>query len=171
MSVDKKKALETALAQIEKQFGKGSVMRLGENSSMNVDAIPTGSLTLDLALGIGGLSPGPHRRNLRAGEPRARRRCPSTWSAECPKAGRRGRVYRRGARAGPGLRDGRWAWISTAFWSPSRIPASRRWRSRRPWCKLRRYRRGRGGLGGRPGAADGDSRARWATLSSACRRG
>ena len=54
MSVDKKKALETALSQIEKQFGKGSVMRLGENSAMNVEYIPTGSLTLDLALGIGG---------------------------------------------------------------------------------------------------------------------
>lgn len=58
MSVDKKKALETALAQIEKQYGKGSVMRLGENAAMNVEYIPTGSLTLDLALGIGGLPRG-----------------------------------------------------------------------------------------------------------------
>jgi len=58
MSVDKKKALETALAQIEKQYGKGSVMRLGENSAMNVEYVPTGSLTLDLALGIGGVPRG-----------------------------------------------------------------------------------------------------------------
>ncbi len=58
MSVDKKKALETALSQIEKQFGKGSVMRLGENSAMNVGYVPTGSLTLDLALGIGGVPRG-----------------------------------------------------------------------------------------------------------------
>lgn len=55
---DKKTALETALAQIEKQFGKGAVMRLGQNEAMHVAAIPTGSLGLDLALGIGGLPRG-----------------------------------------------------------------------------------------------------------------
>lgn len=55
---DKQKALESALRQIEKQFGKGAVMRLGENVSMNVDAIPTGSLSLDMALGIGGIPKG-----------------------------------------------------------------------------------------------------------------
>ena len=58
MAVDKTKALETALSQIEKQFGKGAVMRLGQNEGMQVDAIPTGSLSLDLALGIGGLPRG-----------------------------------------------------------------------------------------------------------------
>ena len=55
---DKEKALETALAQIEKQFGKGAVMKLGEAPSMNVEAIPTGSLSLDIALGIGGVPRG-----------------------------------------------------------------------------------------------------------------
>lgn len=55
---DKKKALETALHQIEKNFGKGSVMRLGDRPEMNIDAIPTGSLALDAALGIGGLPRG-----------------------------------------------------------------------------------------------------------------
>lgn len=55
---DKKAALETALAQIEKQFGKGAVMKLGANVAMQVDAISTGSLGLDLALGIGGLPRG-----------------------------------------------------------------------------------------------------------------
>ena len=54
---DKKKALET-LAQIEKSYGKGAVMRLGDRPEMNVDAIPTGSLALDAALGIGGLPRG-----------------------------------------------------------------------------------------------------------------
>ncbi|XOQ48347.1 MAG: recombinase RecA [Eubacteriales bacterium] len=58
MATDKTKALETALAQIEKQFGKGAVMRLGQNEAMHVEAIPTGSLSLDLALGIGGLPRG-----------------------------------------------------------------------------------------------------------------
>ena len=58
LAADKKAALETALAQIEKQFGKGAVMKLGANVTMQVDAIPTGSLGLDLALGIGGVPRG-----------------------------------------------------------------------------------------------------------------
>lgn len=55
---DKKAALESALKQIEKQYGAGAVMRLGENRHLNIDAISTGSLTLDLATGIGGLPKG-----------------------------------------------------------------------------------------------------------------
>ena len=55
---EKKKALESALGQIEKQFGKGSVMKLGDFSAMNVEAIPTGALSLDVALGIGGIPKG-----------------------------------------------------------------------------------------------------------------
>ena len=55
---DKKKALETALAQIEKAYGKGTIMRLGQNDGMNVEAISTGSIALDAATGIGGLPKG-----------------------------------------------------------------------------------------------------------------
>ena len=55
---DKKKALQTALAQIDKNFGKGTVMRLGDRPELNVEAIPTGSLALDAALGIGGVPKG-----------------------------------------------------------------------------------------------------------------
>ncbi len=55
---EKKKALDGAIAQIEKTFGKGAVIKLGANQTMNVDAIPTGSLSLDLALGIGGVPRG-----------------------------------------------------------------------------------------------------------------
>ena len=55
---EKRKALEAALGQIEKQFGKGSVMKLGEYKAMNVEAIPTGALSLDIALGIGGIPRG-----------------------------------------------------------------------------------------------------------------
>lgn len=55
---DKKKALQTALSQIDKNFGKGTVMRLGDRPEMNVEAIPTGSLALDAALGIGGVPRG-----------------------------------------------------------------------------------------------------------------
>ena len=55
---DRQQALEMALGQIDKQFGKGSVMRMGEKSSMNVEAVSTGALALDIALGIGGLPRG-----------------------------------------------------------------------------------------------------------------
>jgi len=55
---EKTKALETAIAQIEKQFGKGAVMKLGQTTALNVEAIPTGSLSLDIALGIGGVPKG-----------------------------------------------------------------------------------------------------------------
>ena len=58
MALDKNKALETALSQIEKQFGKGAVMKLGQNTHMNVGHVSTGSLSLDIALGIGGLPRG-----------------------------------------------------------------------------------------------------------------
>ena len=57
-NLEKKKALEAALGQIEKQFGKGSVMKLGEYQAMNIEAIPTGALSLDIALGIGGIPRG-----------------------------------------------------------------------------------------------------------------
>jgi recombination protein RecA len=58
MNDEKQKALETALSQIERQFGKGAVMKLGENSALNIEAIPTGSIALDNALGIGGIPKG-----------------------------------------------------------------------------------------------------------------
>ncbi|ARN69541.1 RecA protein (plasmid) [Vibrio vulnificus] len=57
-NTDKSKALESALSQIEKQFGKGSIMRLGDNRTMDIETVPTGSLALDIALGAGGLPMG-----------------------------------------------------------------------------------------------------------------
>ena len=57
--MDKEKALESAMRQIEKDFGKGSIMRLGEAAAkMNIEVIPTGTLPLDLALGLGGIPRG-----------------------------------------------------------------------------------------------------------------
>ncbi|MFP3017823.1 MAG: ATPase domain-containing protein, partial [Candidatus Tisiphia sp.] len=56
--IDKERALLAALSQIEKSYGKGSVMKLGQRPAVDVEAIPTGSLGLDLALGIGGLPKG-----------------------------------------------------------------------------------------------------------------
>mgnify|MGYP001354038307 CR=1 FL=1 len=78
MADDKKRAIETAMQQIERTYGKGSIMRFGDNTVSNVEAISTGSLALDLALGIGGLpkgrsigrrrlSQGTCDRNLRTG--------------------------------------------------------------------------------------------------------
>ena len=58
MDDNKSKALSAALSQIERQFGKGTVMRLGDGAVQNIEAIPTGSLALDNALGIGGLPRG-----------------------------------------------------------------------------------------------------------------
>ena len=57
-NLEKRKALELELSQIEKQFGKGSVMKLGEYKAMEIEAIPTGALGLDIALGIGGVPRG-----------------------------------------------------------------------------------------------------------------
>ena len=57
-NTEKKKALDLTLSQIEKQFGKGSIMRLGEDAKLNIDVIPTGSLDLDIALGVGGIPRG-----------------------------------------------------------------------------------------------------------------
>ena len=57
-NAEKRKALEAAMSQIEKQFGKGSVMKLGEFKAMEIEAIPTGALSLDIALGIGGVPRG-----------------------------------------------------------------------------------------------------------------
>lgn len=56
--IEKKKALEMAIGQIEKQFGKGAIMKLGENTHLNVETIPTGAIGLDIALGVGGVPRG-----------------------------------------------------------------------------------------------------------------
>ena len=57
-AMDKNKALDAALSQIERTFGKGSIMKLGANTALEIEAISTGSLGLDIALGIGGLHKG-----------------------------------------------------------------------------------------------------------------
>ncbi len=64
---DRERALDLAIGQIERQFGKGSIMKMGEAHSMQIESIPTGSIALDLALGIGGLPRGAHHRDLRTG--------------------------------------------------------------------------------------------------------
>ena len=75
---DREKSLETALLQIERQFGKGSVMRLGDETRVPVEVIPTGSIALDVALGLGGL---PRGRIVEVYGPRwcPRRRSRARW--------------------------------------------------------------------------------------------
>ena len=128
-AADKEKALANALSQIEKQFGKGSVMRLGENTGMTVEHIPTGSIGLDLALGIGGL---PRGRIIEIYGPessvRPRSRCTAlprrrSSAARRPSSMRSTRSTRFTPR--------RSALTSTACWFPSRTPASRALTSQR----------------------------------------
>ena len=69
LDAERQKALESALAHIEKEYGKGAVMKLGDQTSMRVEAVPTGSLSLDLALGVGGLPDKKIRQPLLAARP------------------------------------------------------------------------------------------------------
>ena len=111
VATDKKKALETALAQIEKNYGKGAIMRLGDDIAVNVEAIPTGSLSLDLALGIGGVPRGrvveiygpesSGKTTARAAHRRGARRRWAAWP----------RSSTRSTRSNPSMRAS-WAWTS-----------------------------------------------------------
>lgn len=89
---EKRKALEIAIGQIEKQFGKGSVMKLGEFQAMNIEAIPTGALGLDIALGIGGV---PRGRIVEVYGPESSRKnnFSITYYCRSTKTGRRSCFY------------------------------------------------------------------------------
>ena len=102
---ERDKALDAALGQIEKQFGKGSVMRMGDNVGMNIESIPTGALSLDLALGIGGL---PRGRIVEIYGPGVLRKVDPGHARRSRGATQRRdlRLRRRRARHGPGLRAG-----------------------------------------------------------------
>ena len=103
-SVDKTKALDAALSQIERAFGKGSIMRLGKNQkAVEIETMPTGSLGLDIALGVGGL---PRGRVIEIYGPESSGKTTLTLHviAEAQKTRRRVRIRRRRARARSGLR-------------------------------------------------------------------
>ena len=102
-TTDREKALETALAQIDKQYGKGSVMRLGDEVRAPIEVIPTGSIALDLALGIGGL---PRGRVVEIYGPESSGKTTVALHAiaNAQAGGRYLRLHRRRARVGPGLR-------------------------------------------------------------------
>ena len=126
---DKDKALEAALLQIERQFGKGSIMRLGEETRVPVEVIPTGSIALDVALGIGGLPRGRVHQDLRS----------ESHGRNC----RRCAAHRSPTRSGPTAASPRLLTRDAldpeyaqklgddteALLVPSRTPVSRRWRS------------------------------------------
>ena len=114
----RKEALSTALAQIEKQFGKGAIMKLGDNAALQVEAISTGSLGLDLALGVGGV---PRGRIIEIYGPESSARPPwrcTSWR----KPRKRGARWPSSTWSTPWTptTPPRWEWISTACWSASR---------------------------------------------------
>ena len=136
---DREKALESALAQIDKQYGKGSVMRLGDEVRQPIEVIPTGSIALDVALGIGGL---PRGRVVEIYGPESSGKTTVALHAianaqaaggicafidaehalDPEYAAQAGRQHRR------------------ACWSASRTTASRRWRSPTCWSAPARWR-------------------------------
>ena len=99
-AAEKSKALNTAISQIEKKFGAGTIMRLGDSSNMVVSAVSTGSLTLDMALGVGGL---PRGRIIEIFGPESSGKTTVALHAvaEVQKQGGRGRFCGRRARSGP----------------------------------------------------------------------
>ena len=133
MAIDenKQKALAAALGQIEKQFGKGSIMRLGEDRSMDVETISTGSLSLDIALGAGGL---PMGRIVEIYGPESSGK--TTLTLQVIAA-----AQREGKTCAFIDADTRWirsmpvslALISTTCCVLSRIPVNKRWKSVTRW--------------------------------------
>ena len=103
--MEKHEALGSAVAQIERQFGKGSIMRMGDNPLTEMSAVPTGSLALDIALGIGGI---PRGRIVEIYGPESSGKTTMVYHliAQAQKRGGPLRLHRRRARDGPGLRQG-----------------------------------------------------------------
>ena len=101
--MEKEQALKAALTQIEKQFGKGSVMRLGERPNLNIESISTGALNLDIALGVGGV---PRGRIVEIYGPESSGKTTVALHviAEAQRNRRHGGFHRRRTRTGPHLR-------------------------------------------------------------------
>ena len=167
-AMNREEALDVALGQIERQFGKGSVMRMSDAAQVSIGAVSTGSLSLDLALGIGGLATRTRRRDLRA-------RVVGQDDARLPRdrggaaAGRHLRVHRRGARDGPVLR----AAHRRQHRRPARLAAGHGRagaRDLRAADPLRRARRRRRRLRRRADAEGGDRRGDGRQPRRACRR-
>ena len=129
---DKSKALSAALSQIERQFGKGSVMRMGDQKRERIPAISTGSLGLDIALGIGGL---PKGRIVEIYGPESSGKTTLTLSviAQAQKQGATCAFVDAEHALDPDYAENS-ALTWTICWFPSRIPVSRPWKSPTCWC-------------------------------------
>ena len=160
---EKNKALETALLQIEKKYGAGAIMRLGESRALNVEAISTGSLALDMATGIGGLPKG-RIVEIYGPESSGKTTLALHVVAEAQKAGGDAAFVDAEHALDP-VSVSMW----TPFWFPSRTTANRRsklsklwrvpvrwtlssWTPSPLWCRARK------------------STAKWATATSVCRQ-
>ena len=132
MDDNKKKALAAALGQIERQFGKGAVMLMGDQERQAVPAISTGSLGLDIALGIGGL---PKGRIVEIYGPESSGKTTLTLSviAQAQKVGATCAFVDAEHAMDPEY-AAKLGVTSTTCWFPSRTPASRHWKSPTCWC-------------------------------------
>lgn len=132
MDDNKKKALAAALGQIERQFGKGAVMRMGDQDRQAIPAISTGSLGLDIALGIGGL---PKGRIVEIYGPESSGKTTLTLSV-IAQAQKPARPAHSSTPNTPSILNtpASWASTSTTCWCPSRTPANRHWKSPTCWC-------------------------------------
>ena len=127
---EKIKALDVAVGQIEKQFGKGSIMRLGQRNTISpVEAISTGAISIDYALGIGGV---PRGRVVEIFGPESSGKTTLALQviAEAQKAGGLAAFVTPNTRWTRSM-PASWAWTSKTSWCRSRTTASRRWRSSR----------------------------------------
>ena len=167
--MDRQKALEAALAQIDRAFGKGSAMKLGSREKIEIETISTGSLGLDIALGVGGL---PRGRVIEIYGPESSGKTTLALHAiaEAQKVGGTAAFVDAEHALDPGYAKKLGVDIDELIVSASPTRASRRWRSSTRWCGRTpstfwsSIRSRRWCLGPR-------SRARWATATSACRRG
>lgn len=129
--VDKQKAIETAISQIEKQFGKGSIMKLGSTATLNVEAISTGSISLDMALGIGGV---PRGRIVEIYGPESSGKTTVALHivAQAQKAGGEAAFIDVEHALDPVYAKAL-EWILIPFWYLSRIPVNRLWKLPKRW--------------------------------------
>lgn len=124
---DREKALELAMAQIDKNFGKGSVMRLGDEVRQPISVIPTGSIALDVALGIGGL---PRGRVVEIYGPESSGKTTVALHAVANAQAAGGiAAFIDAEHALTPNTPRNSAWTPTRCWCPSPTPGSRRWRS------------------------------------------
>ena len=132
MDDNKKKALAAALGQIERQFGKGAVMRMGDHDRQAIPAISTGSLGLDIALGIGGL---PKGRIVEIYGPESSGKTTLTLSV-IAQAQKMGATCAFVDADTPWILNTPVSWASTLMtcWFPSQTPASKPWKSPTCWC-------------------------------------